>query len=190
MKINELGILDKAIFLPSPHFNQRPLNTLIDTVILHNISLPPQKFGDFFIKEFFLGNLEKYKNVDSFFEQIWDLRDSAHFLIKRNGEILQFVSTENRAWHAGVSSFKGRENFNDFSCGIEFNGSDDFPYTLKQYQAGANLITALMEKYPISLENILTHSQIAPDRKTDPGAAFKMSYFLDLINKGIEKNNV
>lgn len=187
MKINDLGFLDTARIYKSPHFNERPQGAVIDTVILHNISLPPQKFGEFFIKEFFLGNLENYQTVDSYFEQILDLKVSAHFFIKRNGEILQFVSCEKRAWHAGKSAFNGRENFNDFSCGIEFNGCDDFPYTLRQYQAGANLITALMEKYPIN--NILTHAQIAPDRKTDPGAAFNMSYLFNLIskNKGLEK---
>ncbi|MBP3195309.1 MAG: 1,6-anhydro-N-acetylmuramyl-L-alanine amidase AmpD [Cardiobacteriaceae bacterium] len=180
--IDDDGWLDVARKISSPHFNARPENTEIDLVVLHNISLPPKQFGSFFVEKFFLGEIAAHISEDEFFPTIRDLRVSAHFFIARDGEIIQFVATENRAWHAGVSNFYGRENCNDFSVGIEINGADDIPYTLRQYQAIAELIRALMRKYPkITAEKITTHSFIAPNRKTDPGEAFNIDFLRQLL---------
>nr|WP_245936040.1 1,6-anhydro-N-acetylmuramyl-L-alanine amidase AmpD [Suttonella ornithocola] len=163
----------------SPYFNQRPPNTEIDTIVLHNISLPPLEFGQKYINALFLGTLPKLQDKHPYFKNIAHLKVSAHFFIGRNGIITQYVSTLNRAWHAGQSQYKNRENYNNFSIGIELNGADYFPYTLKQYQTLAQLILALKQRHPkITLDNITTHSQISPNRKTDPGPAFNLNFLL------------
>lgn len=165
---------------PSPHFNLRPNGTEIDLLVIHNISLPPGQFGSNDITDFFLGQLDVSK--DPFFKQIEQLRVSAHCLVRRDGHIIQYVSFDQRAWHAGVSKFNGQENCNDFSIGIEMEGTDTIPYTLEQYQALAKLTQALQQHYPqIHKARITGHSDIAPGRKTDPGPAFDWSRYLALL---------
>ncbi|MFT4925565.1 MAG: AmpD protein [Phenylobacterium sp.] len=172
---------------PSSHFNQRPVGHEIDLLVIHNISLPPGQFGSSDITDFFLAKLNVAKHP--FFAQIKDLRVSAHCLIRRDGHIVQYVSFADRAWHAGVSHFAGRDNCNDFSIGIEMEGTDDCPYTDEQYAALASLTMTLRQQYSkITDDRIVGHSDIAPGRKTDPGPAFDWPRYKQLISK-LEINN-
>lgn len=152
----------------SPNFESRPLNVAISLLVIHNISLPPGQFGGGYVQDLFLNRLDC--QADDYFAQLETLRVSAHFFIDRTGAICQFVSCDDRAWHAGKSSFQGRENCNDFSIGIELEGTDETPFTERQYQTLAQLTRALMSYYPIRA--VVGHSDIAPGRKTDPGLCF------------------
>ena len=155
---------------PSAHCNERPQGE-ISLLVLHNISLPPGQFGTGKVQEFFTSGLNASEHA--YFAGIVDMRVSAHFFIERDGQISQFVSCLQRAWHAGVSSFAGRDNCNDFSLGIELEGTDDLPYSEAQYDALVSLVQQLLATYPaLSVERICGHSDIAPGRKTDPGPAF------------------
>ena len=155
---------------PSAHCNERPQGE-ISLLVLHNISLPPGQFGTGKVQEFFTSGLNASEHA--YFAGIADMRVSAHFFIERDGQISQFVSCLQRAWHAGVSSFAGRDNCNDFSLGIELEGTDDLPYSEAQYDALVALVQQLLAAYPaLSVERICGHSDIAPGRKTDPGPAF------------------
>ena len=155
---------------PSAHCNERPQGE-ISLLVLHNISLPPGQFGTGKVQEFFTSGLNASEHA--YFAGIVDMRVSAHFFIERDGQISQFVSCLQRAWHAGVSSFAGRDNCNDFSLGIELEGTDDLPYSEAQYDALVPLVQQLLAAYPaLSVERICGHSDIAPGRKTDPGPAF------------------
>lgn len=170
--------------IPSPHHNARPDENDISLCVLHNISLPPQQFGERYINALFLGKIAQYRDVHPFFTEILSLCVSAHFFINRDGSIRQYVSTLNRAWHAGISQYEGRDNCNDFSIGIEINGADHIPYTLAQYQRCAQLIRALHARHPaITFERITHHSHIAPSRKTDPGAAWRQAYLSYLLKR-------
>ena len=153
---------------PSPNHDVRIANEAPYLLVIHNISLPPYVFGGPYIEQLFTNCLE----VDHhpFFQEIAHLRVSAHFLIRRDGEIVQFVSTDKRAWHAGVSQFEGRESCNNFSIGIEMEGSDFAPYEQEQYEALAELSQLLREHY--TLRAVRGHEHIAPVRKTDPGPYF------------------
>lgn len=153
---------------PSPNHDVRIANEVPYLLVIHNISLPPYVFGGPYIEQLFTNCLE----VDHhpFFQEIAHLRVSAHFLIRRDGEIVQFVSTDKRAWHAGVSQFEGRESCNNFSIGIEMEGSDFAPYEQEQYEALAELSQLLREHY--TLRAVRGHEHIAPVRKTDPGPYF------------------
>lgn len=165
------GLLSTAKLCLSPHFNERPANTVIDMVVIHNISLPPGKFGGGFIEDFFCGKLAI--DIDPYFQTIKDLKVSSHILIDRNGSITQFVPFHLRAWHAGISAWQGRDNCNDYSIGIELEGTDDLVYTDYQYLVLKKLIAALQQTYPaISHDRIVGHCDIAPGRKTDPGCSF------------------
>lgn len=165
------GWLSAARRVPSPNFNARPEQAEIELIVLHNISLPPGVFTGDAIEAFFCNTLDRHAHP--YFARICDLHVSAHFLIRRSGELVQFVSTDCRAWHAGTSSWGGRANCNDFSVGIELEGTDERPYTDEQYRALIPLIHALRARYPAIAEGaICGHSDIAPDRKTDPGPAF------------------
>ena len=165
------GWLAGARFVASPNFDARPTAVRPELIVLHNISLPPGQFGGPNIEQFFSNTLNR--RAHPFFEEIAGLRVSAHFLIRRDGEIVQFVPTDRRAWHAGVSQWRGRERCNDFSLGIELEGMDDIPYTDEQYQAVVVLIAVLRSTYPTIASNaIVGHSDVAPSRKTDPGPAF------------------
>lgn len=165
----------------SPHFNQRPIGCDVSLLVIHNISLPPGVFGGPFIDDLFSGCLDC--SYDPFFNQLQGLEVSAHFMINRQGVVTQYVSTAERAWHAGISSFDGRENCNDFSIGIELEGTDTAPYADEQYAALIRLTKLLRQQYPlITKERITGHSDIAPGRKTDPGVAFDWQRFLSALN--------
>ncbi|TBU88635.1 1,6-anhydro-N-acetylmuramyl-L-alanine amidase AmpD [Phytopseudomonas dryadis] len=155
---------------PSPNFNERPQGE-ISLLVIHNISLPPGQFGTGQVQAFFENRLQP--DAHPYFAAIAAMTVSAHFLIERDGAMTQFVSCLDRAWHAGVSRFDGRENCNDFSLGIELEGTDELPFTDAQYVALVDLTRVLQRAYPaITLERICGHSDIAPGRKTDPGPAF------------------
>lgn len=177
---------DQSPWLPglrkcySPNFDRRPEGTDIELLVIHNISLPPEKFGTQCIEAFFCNCLNP--NADPYFQTISELKVSAHFLIDRQGHISQFVSTAERAWHAGASAYMGRENCNDFSIGIEMEGADLIPYTQAQYKSLALLCATLIRHNPtLCASRIVGHSDIAPGRKTDPGEAFEWSYFKELL---------
>lgn len=167
----ENGWLDVARHCPSPNFDARPADCGIDLLVVHNISLPPGQFGGCEIENFFCNQLDSSKHP--FFKEIQTLQVSSHFLIRRCGEIVQFVSLFDRAWHAGVSAFKGRNRCNDFSVGVELEGADDIPYSDEQYEALQQLTAEIIKVCPaIAVDKITGHSDIAPGRKTDPGPAF------------------
>lgn len=153
---------------PSPNFDDRPCNLDPYLLVIHNISLPPGQFGGPYISDFFQNKLDT--SLHAWFENIAELKVSAHFLIDRNGRITQFVSTNKRAWHAGVSSFNDKNHCNDFSIGIELEGTDNIPYTHMQYSVLAALTHAIRQKH--NLTAVQGHEHIAPQRKTDPGPAF------------------
>jgi len=160
----------------SPNFDERP-DCAIDFIVVHNISLPPGQFGGPHIAELFCNNLAPDQH--SYFAEICHLQVSAHVLIDRCGSVTQFVGFDKRAWHAGLSSYRGRERFNDFSIGIELEGTDHVPYTDTQYQQLTALIDCLKRSYPdIDNANIVGHDAIAPNRKTDPGPAFEWQRLL------------
>jgi AmpD protein len=155
---------------PSPNFNQRPAGE-VSLLVLHNISLPPGQFGTGKVQALFLNQLDPAEHP--YFAEIAHLQVSAHFFIERDGRVTQFVSCLHRAWHAGVSCFAGREACNDFSLGIELEGTDEQPYSEAQYTVLAGLVRALQGVYPeLAGERICGHSDIAPGRKSDPGPAF------------------
>ena len=152
----------------SPHCDARPPGCAIDLIVLHNISLPAGQFGTPYIDALFRGCLDT--TADPSFADLAGLRVSAHFLLRRDGRTVQYVSCAQRAWHAGASSHRGRARCNDFSIGIELEGSDDCPFEPAQYDTLARLLGALCAHYPIA--DIVGHSDVAPQRKTDPGPCF------------------
>ena len=162
------GWLKNANRVESDNFNQRPTLKKDFLVVIHSISLPPGQFNNSFIEDFFQNKLNP--TLHPYFETIKDLKVSSHFLIKRTGELIQFVSCHNRAWHAGESSWKGMSNCNDFSIGIELEGTEIQPYEEIQYKVLLNLLVQLKKEYNII--DIVGHSDIAPHRKTDPGPSF------------------
>ncbi len=175
------GWLSPVKKLLSPNANQRPDIDDVSLLVIHNISLPPEQFGDAYIEHFFCNQLDASRHP--YFREIASLLVSAHFLITRKGELIQFVSTQERAWHAGQSHFGGRDNCNDFSIGIELEGADRIPYSKQQYQTLADVTKVLMNKYPqITQQRIVGHSAIAPDRKTDPGEAFDWKKYYSMLD--------
>ncbi|OGB20852.1 MAG: N-acetyl-anhydromuranmyl-L-alanine amidase [Burkholderiales bacterium RIFCSPLOWO2_02_FULL_57_36] len=154
--------------MPSSNFDARPADAKIDLLVVHNISLPPGQFGGQFISDLFANRLDY--DAHPYFDQLRALRVSAHFLIRRDGIAMQFVSARDRAWHAGHSSFRGRDGCNDFSIGIELEGSDFEPFSGIQYEMLAALTVALQAAYPLT--DVAGHEHIAPGRKTDPGPFF------------------
>ena len=182
MKIDvNTGLLSTAVYLPSPHFDVRPPAMAIDMVVIHGISLPPAEFGSGAVERFFCGKLDHTEHP--YFETIKDLQVSAHLLISRAGVVTQFVPFHQRAWHAGVSLFQGRTGCNDFSIGIELEGTDDLAYEAIQYQTLATVLQVLCETYPaIMRDRIVGHSEVAPGRKTDPGASFDWAQLDCLLN--------
>lgn len=174
------GYLTAAVQCPSPNANARPQGEAISLLVIHNISLPPGQFGTGCVAAFFTNQLDP--TLDPYFQTIAQLQVSAHLFIARDGAITQFVPFEARAWHAGVSCFEGRANCNDYSIGIELEGCDDIAYTDAQYTALAGVTRELMQAYPeITAERIVGHNHIAPERKTDPGAAFDWARFRRLL---------
>jgi N-acetyl-anhydromuramoyl-L-alanine amidase len=171
LSVDESGVVAEVRQIASPNCDERPAGTAIELVVIHNISLPPGVFGGGAIAALFTNTLAHAAHP--YFATLEGLRVSAHFLIRRDGEILQFVPCAKRAWHAGASSWRGRNACNDFSIGIELEGTDDLPFTEAQYAALAALLSALGARYPIA--GIAGHSEIAPSRKTDPGPHFEWS---------------
>lgn len=172
----EQGWLRQARRVPSPNCGSRPDACQPDLLVIHNISLPPGCYGGDCIERFFTNHLDWQEHP--FFEEIRGLQVSSHVLIRRDGEVLQFVRFCDRAWHAGQSCYQGRDNCNDFSIGIELEGTDDDPYTDQQYRVLSAVTAALIAHYPcLDAGRIVGHSDIAPGRKTDPGAAFDWRRF-------------
>jgi len=166
--IDARGVHAGAEWRASPHHDARPAGTAISLVVIHGISLPPGEFGGPCIDQLFMGTLDPAAHPH--FREIEGLRVSSHFVIRRDGALIQYVACAERAWHAGVSSWKGREKCNDFSVGIELEGADDVPYAEPQYETLAALVRTLANRYgPLDLAG---HSDIAPGRKTDPGPWF------------------
>ena len=174
------GLIPDATFRPSPHQDDRPEGMPIELLVIHGISLPPGEFGGPWIERLFMGTLPK--DAHPYFRDIAASRVSAHLLIRRDGELIQFVPFHRRAWHAGASSFRGREACNDVSIGIEIEGDDATPYAAPQYNALAGVSEALMRAYPgITSSQIVGHSAVAPGRKTDPGPAFDWARYRDIL---------
>ncbi len=171
------GRVDAARCVASGNCDERPPGEAITLLVIHNISLPPGEFGGDGIERLFTNELDCAAHP--YYHTLDGLRVSAHFLIRRTGELLQFVPCAKRAWHAGISTWSGRSGCNDFSIGIELEGTDDLPYTEPQYRVLAELTRALQSAYPIAA--IAGHCDIAPARKTDPGASFDWSRFRSSI---------
>lgn len=165
--VDRSGTIAAATQIPSPNCDQRPAGERIALLVVHGISLPPGEFGGNGIIDLFTNRLEA---ANPGLDTLATMRVSAHFLIRRDGSLLQFVPCALRAWHAGVSSWRGRERCNDFSIGVELEGTDRLAYTDAQYGTLARLTRALRRRYPIA--DLAGHDQIAPGRKTDPGPAF------------------
>jgi len=164
----------------SNFFTPRSLSDQVSLLVIHNISLPEGKFGGNHITNLFLGKIDA--NAHPSFADIAQIQVSAHCLIRRDGSIIQYVSFDDKAWHAGVSSFDGKNKCNDFSIGIELEGTDDIPYEENQYLQLAKLTTYLQKNYPlITNKNIVGHCDIAPGRKTDPGQVFDWQYFHQIL---------
>ncbi len=165
------GWVQGASRVPSPNCDQRPANCPPDLFIVHGISLPPGEFGGDGIDQLFTNCLKP--DDHPYYREIEGLEVSSHFLIRRNGELTQYVDIFQRAWHAGVSTYRGREKCNDFAIGIELEGTDDMPYEASQYEALAVLINMLRNTVPsLEVAPVVGHSDVAPGRKTDPGPAF------------------
>jgi AmpD protein len=162
------GWLPGAQRIPSPNFDERPVGMAVCLVVVHAISLPPGEFGGQGIVDLFTNQLDP--QAHPYYREIADMRVSAHFLIRRDGRLIQFVSIAHRAWHAGVSTWDGRERCNDFSIGIELEGCDELPFAAAQYLTLNALLADLSQRYP--LQAVVGHSDIAPGRKTDPGPGF------------------
>ena len=171
------GWLEQARRVPSPNCEARPTGMAPELLVIHNISLPPGQFGGDCIERLFTNCLDWDEHP--FFDEIRGLRVSAHLLIQRDGDLVQFVNFRERAWHAGQSCFDGRHNCHDFSIGIELEGADDVPYTDVQYCRLQGVTLALLASFPgLAKERIVGHSDVAPGRKTDPGPAFDWTRYL------------
>jgi len=173
------GWLTEARRVISPHFDLRPEDESPSLLVIHNISLPPGKFGGPYIDQLFTGTLNPQD--DPFFEQIHQLRVAAHCLIRRDGEVVQYVPFDKRAWHAGVSSFQGRERCNDFSIGVELEGTDFEPFTAEQYESLLRVTDLILIHYPVEMQHITGHSDNATGRKTAPGPHFDWHRYLDAV---------
>ena len=166
-----------ARHVPSPNFGPRPDAQDITLAVVHSISLPPGVYGGDEVERLFTNKLDW--SAHPYFEQIKGAEVSAHFLIRRDGALLQFVSVRDRAWHAGRSSWQGRDNCNDYSVGIELEGLEDTPFEAPQYQALSTLLYALSQQWPIA--QTVGHEHIAPGRKRDPGCAFDWPLLQSLL---------
>lgn len=173
MNINSTtGLIEDSKYIASPNTDERPSNESINLIVIHSISLPPGEYGGPWIEKLFTNQLPADQHP--YFEEIHQLKVSAHVLIRRDGSLLQFVPFHQRAWHAGVSCYQGRECCNDFSIGIELEGTDDSAFEIIQYKQLAALVLALEQTYPdIRRDQLTGHSDIAPGRKTDPGSGFE-----------------
>ena len=179
-EINDAGLASPGHHIASPNCDERPPDVDVSLAIVHGISLPPGAFGGDGIVRLFTNTLDEASHP--YYATISQLRVSSHFLIRRDGALLQFVPTVMRAWHAGASSWRGRERCNDFSVGIELEGEDATPYAAAQYSMLARLLKALAKRHPIA--DVVGHSAVAPGRKTDPGPAFDWSRLERLVAPG------
>lgn len=171
VRLTDEGLIEGVRYVASPNCDTRPAGALIELIVVHNISLPPREFGGPGIIDLFLNRLQS--DAHPYYAAIAQLRVSAHFLIRRDGELIQFVPCAMRAWHAGISHWRGRERCNDFSLGIELEGADDIAFEDAQYERLRELITGLRAHYPIT--GVAGHAEIAAGRKTDPGPFFDWS---------------
>ncbi|HWU83120.1 MAG TPA: 1,6-anhydro-N-acetylmuramyl-L-alanine amidase AmpD [Methylophilaceae bacterium] len=171
LEINAAGVAPEALWVDSPNRDDRPVAEEIVLAVIHNISLPPGEYGGEGIIELFTNRLDP--TAHPYYATIHQLRVSAHFLIRRDGQLVQFVPCGERAWHAGVSNWRGRERCNDFSVGIELEGCDEDAFEAPQYLTLNRLLAGLKQRYPI--RDVVGHSEIAPGRKTDPGPYFDWS---------------
>lgn len=178
MRIDAQGLLVGGEYIPSPNCDDRPAGA-IELLVIHNISLPPGEFGGDGVQRLFTNSLDVAAHP--YYQTIAGLKVSAHFMVRRDGRIVQFVSCLKRAWHAGESCWQGGQRCNDFSIGIELEGTDTVPFTEAQYNALHRLTMALREAYPI--RGIAGHSDIAPQRKTDPGPCFEWVRYLSGLCK-------
>jgi AmpD protein len=184
--IDQAGYITPATWCPSPNYNDRPAQCTIDLLVIHNISLPPGVFGGDQVSQFFQNTLDF--EAHPFYQTLKDIRVSSHLFINREGALTQFVPFHLRAWHAGVSSFEGRASCNDFSIGIELEGTDEISYTEYQYRQLSLVTAQIMKRYPkITVDRIVGHDQIAPNRKTDPGPSFNWHHFHTLLEKEVQK---
>lgn len=177
MKPDCSGWLSGVQRVVSPNHDSRPTNTPVCLLVIHNISLPPGEYGGDAIERFFTNTLDHSEHP--YYEQLRNVRVSSHFLVRRDGQIIQFVPCNKRAWHAGLSIWRGSSRCNDFSIGIELEGSDFEPFTERQYAALVRLTRRLKRAYPI--RDIAGHSDIAPERKTDPGPFFDWTGYFQLL---------
>lgn len=182
MQINvETGLIDNIKFTASPNLDARPENVEINLTVIHSISLPPGEYGGPWIEQFFCNKLKAEDHP--YFLEIHDLKVSAHILIHRDGTLQQFVPFHKRAWHAGQSCYDGQQACNDFSIGIELEGTDDSKFEDIQYQQLADLVLSLEKSYPkITRQRLAGHSDIAPGRKTDPGTGFDWNKLKALLD--------
>lgn len=182
------GLCAQAEFIESPNFDARPPGVEPELIVVHGISLPPDQFGGHAVTQLFTNRLNA--DDDPYFESIKDLKVSAHMLIRRDGGLIQYVPFHCRAWHAGVSEFEGRQRCNDFSIGIELEGTDDRCYTASQYHALAELIQGLWQTYPsLAAHKVVGHQHIAPGRKTDPGQYFQWTSLARLLDEPLNLNH-
>ncbi|MDC0403618.1 1,6-anhydro-N-acetylmuramyl-L-alanine amidase AmpD [Porticoccaceae bacterium] len=180
LQLSKEGWLSGVTHCPSPNCNARPASAVVSLLVIHNISLPPGEYGGGHIAELFTNQLDK--DTHPYFASVAELQVSSHFLIERDGSLTQFVGTQQRAWHAGISSFQGVQNCNDFSVGIELEGCDESPYNDAQYAALAALTVLLLNRYPaLTSQRIVGHCDIAPGRKTDPGPSFDWPRYFKLL---------
>ena len=177
LRINNEGLVEGIRFIPSPNCDARPAGCAINLLVIHSISLPPGEFGGAGIVDLFTNRLDPAAHPD--YASLAGLKVSSHFLIRRDGELIQFVPCSRRAWHAGESNWKGRRRCNDFSIGIEVEGTGEVPFTDAQYQRLAELTRALMGRYPNA--DIVGHSDVAPGRKMDPGPHFDWARYRAML---------
>ena len=180
-RLDAAGLLAGATYIDSPNFDDRPDGTAIELLVVHNISLPPGQFGGPGIIDLFTNRLDP--KAHPYYRKIADAKVSSHFLIRRDGELIQFVPCSGRAWHAGQSEWRGRSRCNDYSIGVELEGADDQPFGDSQYAILARLAGVLLSAYPI--QECVGHSDIAipPGRKTDPGPHFDWLRFRSLLGR-------
>ncbi|MDH3327583.1 MAG: 1,6-anhydro-N-acetylmuramyl-L-alanine amidase AmpD [Gammaproteobacteria bacterium] len=188
MEIDKIkGLLKNAEYIASPNCDDRSPESQANLLIIHNISLPPNEFGGPFITQLFTNTLNESEHP--FFEEIAHLRVSSHLLIRRDGNIIQYVPFHKRAWHAGVSCFDNQTGCNDFSIGIELEGTDDIPYETIQYEQLATVTDTLLSTYQdMSAERITGHCDVAPERKTDPGPVFDWKKYRQLMIENKQKS--
>jgi AmpD protein len=179
VKFDSSGWLSGVRRIAAPNFDARPAQTPVTLLVIHSISLPPDEFGGPGVRQLFTNTLDC--SAHPYYAQLEGVRVSAHFLIGRDGSIIQFVPCGSRAWHAGVSVWRGRERCNDFSIGIELEGCDSMPFEAGQYEALSRLTRRLQRHYPI--KDIVGHADIAPGRKTDPGPTFDWKQYFRLLGR-------